>query len=126
MSARARALLAGLTLALAATVIEVVASQHLFRQSGTLSGWLLCASLAAIAIGWGSVWIVSSRAVHPFDTLSKTMEQFGRGDLAVRAHVRGGADSESVWLVFSNLMENALRQTPSCASAQTGHIFFSR
>ena len=84
-------------------------SKYLVGQFGALTGWLLCAALAAIAIGLGSAWVVTSRATHPLDTLSKAIEQFGRGDLAVRVHVRGGAEARALAAAFNTMADRIER-----------------
>jgi two-component system, NtrC family, sensor histidine kinase KinB len=85
--------------------VAIQQSKYLVGQSGALTGWLLCAVLAAIAIGLGSAWVVTSRATHPLDTLSKAIEQFGRGDLAVRAHLRGGAEARALAAAFNTMAD---------------------
>jgi two-component system, NtrC family, sensor histidine kinase KinB len=80
-------------------------SKNLVGKFTTLTGWLLCMALAAIAIGLGSAWAVTRRAMHPLDTLSKAIEEFGRGDLAVRAHVRGGAEARALAVAFNGMAD---------------------
>jgi len=84
-------------------------SKNLVDKFRTRTGWLLCAALAAIAIGLGSASAVTRRAMHSLNTLSKSIEQFGRGDLAVRAHVRGGAEARAVATAF-NAMADRIEQ----------------
>jgi len=70
-----------------------------------LTGWLLSAALGAIALGRGSAWSLTSRALNPLRTLSRAIEQFGQGDLAVRAHVRGGAGARMLASAFNNMAD---------------------
>ncbi|HME73182.1 MAG TPA: ATP-binding protein [Myxococcota bacterium] len=85
--------------------VAIQESKHLVDQFGALARWLLCGALGAIAIGLGSAWTVTSRATYPLDTLSKAIEQFGRGDLAVRAHVRGGAEARALATAFNTMAD---------------------
>ena len=47
---------------------------------------------------------MTSRAMYPFE-LSKAIEQFGRGDLAVRAHIRGGAEARALAAAFNTMAD---------------------
>ena len=89
--------------------VAIQQSEYLVGQFGALTGWLLCAALAAIVTGLGCAWVVTSRATHPLDTLSKAIEQFGRGDLAVRAHVRGGAEARALAAAFNTMADRIER-----------------
>ncbi len=84
-------------------------SKNLLGHFGALTGGLLCAALAATAIGLGGAWAVTSRAMYPLQTLAKVIEQFGRGDLAVRAHLRGGAEARGLAAAF-NAMADRMEQ----------------
>jgi len=85
--------------------ITLQESKSLLAHFGGLTGWLLCAALGAIAIGLASAFATTSRDMHPLHTLSKAIDEFGRGDLAVRAHVRGGAEARALATAFNTMAD---------------------
>jgi signal transduction histidine kinase len=83
----------------------IQAGKNLLGRFGALTGWLLVLALAATAIGFGCAWLLTSRAMQPLVTLSRAIEQFGRGDLAVRAHVRGGEEVRALARAFNDMAD---------------------
>jgi len=96
-------MLAATPLALAVAALAAVAAH--FISSTLAASALTGAAIAAIPIGLGAVAGVASRAVRPFAALGRTVEQFGRGDLAVRAHLTGSAEVQALASRFNEMAE---------------------
>ena len=58
---------------LAVSVIVVVATQSVFSLGRALTGRLVCAVLAAAAIGLRIAWIMTNRAMRPLGRLAKAL-----------------------------------------------------
>jgi signal transduction histidine kinase len=56
-------------------------------------------------MGLGSIGLVASRTVRPFATIGKAAEEFGRGDLAVRAHAHRGAEAHDLASRFNRMAD---------------------
>jgi len=60
---------------------------------------------AALALGIAlSSWL-AGRALRPFAALDQSVEQFGKGDFAVRAPVRGGAEVAQLAVTFNAMAD---------------------
>jgi len=94
VSLRTRTLLAASPLAVALAVFAAVTARS--SSSPVAEGWVVAAAIAAIALGLGAVGVIASRAARAFSTIGGAVEQFGRGDLAVRAHPQGGAEARDL------------------------------
>ena len=103
MSFHTRVLLAASPLVLALAVLAGVAAHA--SSSPVAAGWIVATAIAALAMGLGALGLIANRAVRPFSTLGSAVEQFGRGDLAVRAHPHGCTDARELAARFNAMAE---------------------
>jgi len=66
---------------------------------------MLGATVLALAIGFALSWYLVTRALRPLTALGQSVEQFGRGDFAVRAHTRGGAEIAQLAATFNAMAD---------------------
>jgi signal transduction histidine kinase len=66
---------------------------------------MVFATLLALGGGLASSWFLATRALRPLTALGQTVEQFGRGDFAVRAPVRGGAEFAQLAATFNAMAD---------------------
>jgi len=103
VSLRTRMLLAASPLVLALAVFAAVAAYAV--SSLAAAGWVAAAAIAAIAMGLGTLGLIAARAARPLSTIGKALEQFGRGDLALRAHSQGVAEARDLVARFNAMAE---------------------
>jgi signal transduction histidine kinase len=103
MSLRARLLLAASPLALAVALFAAAALHEL--PHGIPSIGILTGALAAIGVGLACVDLLARRLARSFRTLAMAVEEFGRGDLAVRAPVRGEVETRALAGAFNELAD---------------------
>jgi signal transduction histidine kinase len=80
-------------------------SEKSHEDAERLSWGMLMATLFFLAVGLASSWFLATRALRPLTALGQTVEQFGRGDFAVRAHVRGGAEFAQLAATFNAMAD---------------------
>jgi two-component system, NtrC family, sensor histidine kinase KinB len=66
---------------------------------------MLAATVGALAAGLASSWFLATRTLRPLTALGQAVEQFGRGDFAVRAHARGGAEIAQLAATFNAMAD---------------------
>jgi len=103
VSLRKRMLLAASPLVLALAVFAAVAAYAV--SSLAAAGSVVAAAIAAIAMGLGTLGLIAARAARSFSTIGKALEQFGRGDLVVRAHPHGVAEARDLAARFNAMAE---------------------
>jgi len=64
-------------------------SERAQRAAARASALLLGAAAAALGLGAAATLLLATRIVRPLSVFGQAVEGFGRGDFAVRAHVRG-------------------------------------
>ncbi len=80
-------------------------SENARTQSERVGAAMLVAAIAALALGLLASWGLASRTLRPLTALGLAVEQFGRGDLAVRAHARGGAEVAQLAHTFNAMAD---------------------
>jgi signal transduction histidine kinase len=76
------------------------------REDAESLRWgMVFATLLALGGGLASSWYLATRALRPLTALGQTVEQFGRGDFAVRAPVRGGAEFAQLAATFNAMAD---------------------
>jgi two-component system, NtrC family, sensor histidine kinase KinB len=83
----------------------VAKSDRVHGESERLGSWMLAAALTALAIGLATSWRLATRELRPLETLGRAVEQFGRGDFAVRASARGGAEIAGLAATFNAMAD---------------------
>lgn len=103
MSVRTRILLAASPLVVALAIFAAAAARS--GSPPVAPRWIVGAAIAASALGLAALGRASSRAVRPFATLGRSVEQFGRGDTAVRAHPHGDTEARDLAARFNVMAE---------------------
>jgi signal transduction histidine kinase len=80
-------------------------SEKIHDDAEHLRFGMLMATIVFVAVGLASSWFLATRALRPLIALGQTVEQFGRGDFAVRAHVRGGAEFAQLAATFNAMAD---------------------
>ncbi|HME71413.1 MAG TPA: ATP-binding protein [Myxococcota bacterium] len=76
------------------------------REDAERLQWeMLAATVVALAAGLASSWFLAKRTLQPLTALGQAVEQFGRGDFAVRAHARGGAEIAQLAATFNAMAD---------------------
>ncbi len=76
------------------------------REDAERLRWeMLAATVVALAVGLASSWYLATRTLQPLTALGQAVEQFGRGDFAVRAHARGGAEIAQLAATFNAMAD---------------------
>jgi two-component system, NtrC family, sensor histidine kinase KinB len=76
------------------------------REDAERLQWeMLAATVIALAVGLASSWSLATRTLQPLTALGQAVEQFGRGDFAVRAHARGGAEIAQLAATFNAMAD---------------------
>jgi len=80
-------------------------SERARREVERVSRRVLAASAVAMVAGFALSWLLATRALRPLEALGEAVEQFGRGDFAVRAPVRGGAEFAALATSFNAMAD---------------------
>jgi len=84
----------------------MVAKSEKNREDAERLQWkMFAATSVALVLGLGISWFLATRALRPLTALEQTVEQFGRGDFAVRAHARGGAEIAQLAATFNAMAD---------------------
>jgi signal transduction histidine kinase len=83
----------------------VAKSEHARREADRLGAAVVVAALFALVLGFGaSAWLARLIA-RPLAVLSQAVEQFGRGDFAARASVRGEDEIAQLAATFNAMAD---------------------
>jgi signal transduction histidine kinase len=80
-------------------------SERARHEAERVRGRLLAASLLALLLGFALTWTLATRALRPLEALGEAVEQFGRGDFAVRVPPRGGAEFAQLAASFNAMAD---------------------
>ena len=84
----------------------MVAKSEKNREDAERLRWFILAATAFfLAIGLASSWFLATRTLRPLTAFGQAVEQFGRGDFAVRAHARGGAEIAQLAATFNAMAD---------------------
>jgi len=83
----------------------VLKGERARRDAERISAIMVGAIAIAVALGLALSSVLARRAVRPLAALGQSVEQFGRGDFAVRAPVRGGAEIAGLAAIFNAMAE---------------------
>ena len=83
----------------------VLKSERARREAEEIGTAMIAAALAALVVGLSTSWLLARRVAHPLAALGQAVEQFGRGDFAVRAAPRGGAEIAQLAATFNAMAE---------------------
>jgi signal transduction histidine kinase len=75
------------------------------RQAARDAAGMAAAALLAFGVGGFTSWALARRILRPLSVLGQAVEQFGRGDFAVRANVRGGGEIAELAHTFNAMAE---------------------
>jgi signal transduction histidine kinase len=101
-----RAVKAGADRVLEINQDAMVAKSEKNQEDAERLRWvMLVATLGCLIFGLASSWFLATRALQPLTALGQAVEQFGRGDFAVRAHARGGAEIAQLAATFNAMAD---------------------
>jgi len=76
------------------------------REAERIGAAMIVAVLSALAIGLALSSVLATRTIRPLAALGQAVEQFGCGDFAVRAPVRGGAEIAQLATTFNAMADH--------------------
>ena len=83
----------------------VLKSERARIESEQIGAAMIAVALAALVLGVASSWLLARRVAHPLAALGQAVDQFGRGDFAVRAATRGGAEIAQLAETFNAMAD---------------------
>jgi signal transduction histidine kinase len=83
----------------------VAKSELARRETDRLGVAVVAAALLALGLGLGATAWLARRIARPLAVLSQAVEQFGRGDFAARALVRGGDEIGDLGATFNAMAD---------------------
>lgn len=80
-------------------------SERARRAAERASALMLGAAFAALGLGVAATLLLATRIVRPLSVFGQAVEGFGRGDFAVRAHVRGEDEIAQLAATFNAMAD---------------------